>query len=265
MTYYTIPPSEILSDFVRFFWVLESKNPTYIHRSMADVCAEMVFHYHGRFDELIADKIETSSISAMQGPLTQIRRFKIETAFAIFGVYLYPYALPVLFGIPSTELSNQMPDLIALMGNEGKEIEEKMMLAVDNNERVKIITEFLEKRLQKSPEQKHGVFSSIRFIIQSKGLVKIEQVADQYFISQRQFERKFREFSGLSPKLFSRIVRFHTACQQFGNSDRSLTSIAYDCGYYDQSHFIHEFKEFSGYHPKHYFSGKSEGTEWKSE
>jgi len=254
MTYYTILPS-----------VLESKNPTYTHRSMADVCAEMVFHYNGRFDELIEDKSEPSSISAMQGPLTQIRRFRIDKPFAMFGVYLYPYAIPLLFGIPATELSNQMPDLITLLGKEGEALVEKIMLAADNKERVKIITEFLEKRIQKSQEQKHAVFSSIKYIIQSKGLVRIEQVADQYFISQRQFERKFREFSGLAPKLFSRIVRFHSACQQFGNSDKSLTGIAYECGYYDQSHFIHDFKEFSGYHPKHYFSGKAEGTEWKSE
>lgn len=265
MTYYTIPPSAMLSNFVRCFWVLESTSPSYIHRSMADVCAEMVFHYNGRFDELIEGKSEPSSISAMQGPSTQIRRFKIDQAFAMFGVYLYPYSIPILFGIPATELSNQMTDLITLMGKEGKILEEKMMLAFSNDERVKIITKFLQQKLKKIHELEHPVFSSIQFIIESKGQVKIEQIADQYFISQRQFERKFRELSGLAPKLFSRIVRFHSACQQFGNSNKSLTSISYECGYYDQSHFIHDFKEFSGYHPKHYFSGKAEGTEWKTE
>ncbi|MBC7828488.1 MAG: helix-turn-helix transcriptional regulator [Chitinophagaceae bacterium] len=265
MTYYTISPSALLSGFVRCFWALESTDQTYTHRSMADVCAEMVFHYNGRFDELLGGKSEPSCISALQGPLTQIRRFRIDKPFAMFGVYLYPYSIPVLFGIPATEISNQMPDLITLLGKEGEALEEKMILAFNNKERVKIITEFLEKRIQKNQQRNHAVFSSIRFIIQTKGTNRIEKVADQYFISQRQFERKFREFSGLAPKLFSRIVRFHSACQLFGDSNKSLTSIAYDCGYYDQSHFIHDFKEFSGYHPRHYFSGKAEGTEWKTE
>ena len=246
MTYYTIPPSAMLSDWVRFFWVLESNGSTYTHRALADVCAEMVFHYNGRFDELTAEKCEPASVSALQGPLTRIKRFKIDNAFGIFGVYLYPYSIPVLFGIPAAELSNQMPDLFTLLGKEGAALEETMMLAANNNERVKIITEFLEERLGKNQHRQHCVFSSIQFIIQCKGMVKIENVADQYFISQRQFERKFREFSGLTPKLFSRIVRFHAACQHFGNSDKSLTELAYDCGYYDQSHFIHDFKEFSG-------------------
>lgn len=43
---------------------------------------------------------------------------------------------------------------------------------------------------------------------------------------------------------------------------KSLTDIAYDCGYYDQSHFINDFKEFSGYSPKVYFSGNAEGSEY---
>ena len=37
------------------------------------------------------------------------------------------------------------------------------------------------------------------------------------------------------------------------DKSRSLTKLAYDCGYYDQSHFINEFKMQTGYTPKQYF------------
>ncbi|NOT93323.1 MAG: AraC family transcriptional regulator [Ferruginibacter sp.] len=36
-----------------------------------------------------------------------------------------------------------------------------------------------------------------------------------------------------------------------------MTEIAYDFGYYDQSHFIQDFKQFSGYSPKLYYDGKA--------
>jgi len=88
-------------------------------------------------------------------------------------------------------------------------------------------------------------------------------LANDYFLSERQFERQFRKFSGFSPKLFSRIVRFQSALTQYGNNEKSLTEIALETGYYDQSHFIHDFKEFSGYHPKQYFSGNSGAIEWR--
>jgi hypothetical protein len=79
----------------------------------------------------------------------------------------------------------------------------------------------------------------------------------------RQFQRRFKQLSGFPLKLYARIIRFGAAMQRYGNNFRSLTDIAYECGYYDQSHFIHDFKEFSGYHPKQYFSGRTEGIEWR--
>lgn len=264
MTYYTIPPPAKLSNFVRCFWILESEGPSYVHRSMADCCAEMVFHYDGQFEELVDGKSEKSSLTALQGPSTQIRRFKIERKFGIFGVYLFPYSIPLFFQTPATELYNQMPDLISFLGKEGQWLEERILSADNNHERIKIITQFFEDKLENFSKYQHSVISSIRHVIQSDGLIKIEKLAQQYCVSERQFERKFKESCGLTPKLFSRIVRFHSACREFGKTEKSLTEIAYECGYYDQSHFIHEFKEFSGYYPKHYFSGHAEGTEWRT-
>ena len=263
MTYSTVNPSAKLSPFVRCFWVLESNSLSYVHRSMADVCAEMVFHYKGQFKELVNETSEISSITAVQGPSTAIRRFQIESTFGMFGVYLYPYSIPVLFGVPASELSNQMPDLVTLLGRDGAALEESIMLAKSNTARVNIVTSFLEKRLDKFQKKPHPILSAIACMIQPTGAITIEKTANQYFLSQRQFERKFKEYSGLTPKLFSRIVRFQAACQYFGDYKKSLTAIAYECGYYDQSHFIHDFKDFSGHHPKLYFSGHAEGTEWR--
>ena len=56
MKYFTIAPTERLAKYVRYYWVLEgeaSPEHPYIYRSMADGCAELIFHYNGIFDELI--------------------------------------------------------------------------------------------------------------------------------------------------------------------------------------------------------------------
>jgi AraC-like DNA-binding protein len=39
--------------------------------------------------------------------------------------------------------------------------------------------------------------------------------------------------------------------------NESLTSIAYGCGYFDQSHFIKEFKSFTGLTPSAYLKSVS--------
>jgi AraC-like DNA-binding protein len=269
MKYFTINPPERLAEYVRYFWVLEgeaSSGQPYVHRSMADGCAELIFHYTGIFDELLKDDAtEKSFSSGLAGPSQIFRRFLIKKNFGIFGVYLYPFAVSQLFSLPGTEITNQMPDLKSLLGNEGSELEEKMMLAINNTQRLKIITEFLEKKLVKSEKQPPGVFEVIKYVIQTNGMTKIDELAEKNFRSTRQFERNFKRFSGFSPKLFSRIIRFQTALAAYNNKEKSLTDIAYECGYYDQSHFIQDFKEFSGHTPKDYFSGKTESTEWRQE
>lgn len=265
--YFKIVPELKIANYVRAFWVLEGNNlnnNSYTHRTMADGGAELFFHYKGIFDQLHADgKIEKSTASGINGPSQKFNRFRINENFAMFGVYFYPFALQKIFNIPASYLSNEMADLKSLLGQEGIDLEERMMLAKDNLVRSGIMTAFIEKKLALNYCMDHQLFASIHHIIQTKGTTKIEDLAARHFLSSRQFERKFKTFSGFNPKLYSRIIRFQSAIQQYGNKNITLTEMAYECGYFDQSHFIHDFKEFSGYHPKQYFSGKAEGTEWQ--
>ncbi|MFT3827113.1 MAG: helix-turn-helix transcriptional regulator [Chitinophagaceae bacterium] len=267
MIYYTIPAPPSLAGYIRFFWVLEgnaSGEMPYVHRSMADGCAELLFHYKGVFDELLPQGGRKASfISGISAPSRQFRRFIIDRPFAMFGAWLYPFAITRLFNIPVAAISNTMPDLHSLLGQEGRELEEQMMLAADNTIRVQLLTAFLEKKLHTGTVKQPAIFSSISYLLQTRGQVSVNELAGRSFLSIRQFERNFKQFAGFSPKLYTRIIRFQAAMQQYGNRRTSLTDIAYQCGYYDQSHFIHDFKEFSGHHPRHYFSGKAEGTEWK--
>lgn len=268
MKYQTIAAPPDLAAYVRFFWILEGEATpaqSFTHRSMADGCAELIFHYQGQFDELTkANQPEKSFTSGIHGQSQHFRQFVIQQNFGIFGVYLFPFAIPLLFSTPAVELSNQMPDLSSFIGNEGKELEEKIMLAPDTHHRIQVITTYLRNKVRKV-HVKHppAVFTAIKSIIQTNGLLSVSELAHQTCLSTRQFERSFKAFSGFTPKLYSRITRFQAALNQYGNSVKSLTQIGLECGYYDQSHFIHDFKEFSGYHPGVYFSGKSEGSSYK--
>lgn len=269
MIYQKLPSPPHLKDYVRFFWVLESSSKTqipYVYRSMADGCLELVFHYKGHFTE-ITDGVNIPQVhSLIHAQTNQFRRFITDEHFGIFGAYIYPYAAQRLFDHPPTALSNQMLGLSDLLGGIGREVEEKIMLASDNKMRAKILAEFLTRRAKGNFQMKNiPAVNVIRSIIQKRGMATVKDLADQSYLSVRQFERKFKQFSGFSPKLYTRIIRFQAAMDAYGKPKRPLTEIAYETGYYDQSHFIHEFKQFSGYHPKVFFSGNAEGTEYREE
>ncbi|KAA0989784.1 helix-turn-helix domain-containing protein [Dyadobacter aurulentus] len=267
MQYYTILPPPDLAPFVRCFWVLEhevSSEKPYFHKTLADACAELVFHYKGTFDEIDrSGKTSPSFTAGLTGPTSLYRRFRISENFGIFGVYLYPFAVPAMFAIPATETVNEMPDLYSILGKMGSDLEEKMTLAENNQARIAIMCRFMRGCLQRNARPEPAAFSMISQIIQSNGLTSVTELAERNALSTRQFERKFKAFSGFSPKLFSRIIRFHAAMNSYGDQQKSLTEIAYEAGYYDQSHFIHDFKTFSGEHPGTYFSGNSEATEYR--
>ncbi|HEV7738536.1 MAG TPA: helix-turn-helix domain-containing protein, partial [Chlamydiales bacterium] len=76
-------------------------------------------------------------------------------------------------------------------------------------------------------------------------------------ITSRYLQKLFFQYTGLSPKLYTKIHRFQNSLRLVTKKDTSLTSVAYDCGYFDQSHFIREFKSFTGLTPSGYSSESS--------
>jgi AraC-like DNA-binding protein len=267
--YYTIEPPAELKQYIRSFWVFEgspgSSSP-YIYRSMADPCAEMVFHYKGSFLEVSPDKTliaGTDSPAILHAPARQFKRYQTPGDFAIFGVYLYPFALSDLFGLSSFELQNALPSIADCLGPDGKSLQDRILFAHNNTERAAILSAYFIQRMQKVKNPEPRLHVLIRHMLHDREPITIEATALRFNISQRQLERKFKTATGYTPKTYARISRFQHALNAYGSDFKNLTAIAYECGYYDQSHFIHDFREFSGYEPGIYFAGKSEGIEYR--
>ena len=89
----------------------------------------------------------------------------------------------------------------------------------------------------------------------SKGNIDITELVSESCLSRKQFERTFLEYIGISPKQYLKIIRLQASI--FSKSlekNVSLTDLAYKHGYYDQSHFIHEYKALTGLTPKQFYS-----------
>ncbi len=233
---------------------------------MADGCAELVFHYKGVFEEIDAHGEHISGpLSLLHAQGRAHRRFITDTAFGIFGAYLFPFAIPHAVRAPATDVCGRLLDLQTLFGSAGREIEARVMAAPHNAARMALVSRFLETQLLHKRVRDAAVFRSIVQLLAEGGTRPVARLAAGAHLSVRQFERKVKEHAGLSPKLLSRIARFQAAATlAVGEAPQSLTEIGYNCGYYDQSHFIRDFKEFSGYQPHEFFAGTAEGTDYRS-
>jgi transcriptional regulator GlxA family with amidase domain len=137
-----------------------------------------------------------------------------------------------------------------------------MCTAPTNEARIAIISEFLAQKLDSNTRELPVLYRAVHTVLANNGTLTVDSLAAEHGISKRQFERRFKDLAGLSPKLYSRVIRFQAATQFKLNGTRDLTEIAYASGYYDQSHFINDFREFSGYTPKQYFWNTAEGTQY---
>lgn len=262
----TLPPPPELADVVRFYWVFEIEGiheRPYIYRSMADGCAELVFHYRSRFAEIVGATRHPETTSSVHAQTAIHRRFEVTRDFGMFGAYLYPYALPRLFGTSAAHFSDTMPDLPSVLGVQGSDLEERILTAPDHHHRVALLSQFLFRRLDRGKRGNQYAQKAVNIMVKREGQLSVTALAAEMGLSMRQLERLFKDYAGFSPKTYARILRFQSAAREYGNSRKSLTAIALDCGYYDQAHFIHDFKQFSGYTPGEYFLGRPEGIEFR--
>ena len=81
-------------------------------------------------------------------------------------------------------------------------------------------------------------------------------------MSRRRFICTFGDEIGLTPKLYCRIGRFQRVIASVGAAaEVDWAEIAASTGYFDQSHFIHDFREFAGLTPTEYLELRIEGQQ----
>lgn len=79
--------------------------------------------------------------------------------------------------------------------------------------------------------------------------IAVETLASLVFLSVRQFERRFRRIFFLTPNAFILKVRIDASVHLLIESDYSITQIAIESGFYDNSFFTRQFKRIMGVSP----------------
>ncbi|MBL9152190.1 MAG: AraC family transcriptional regulator [Verrucomicrobiales bacterium] len=82
--------------------------------------------------------------------------------------------------------------------------------------------------------------------------IAIPALADMCGLSERQFERKFKQHLRTSPLQFLIKTRVYAACDDLRRTSRALASIATAVGFYDQAAFTRQFRKHMGTTPLAY-------------
>ena len=90
-------------------------------------------------------------------------------------------------------------------------------------------------------------------IREARGTVSLDRLGARLGVSRDEFARRFRDHTGLTPKRFARIVRFHNALSLLHRSEK-IAAVAAELAYYDQAHMYRDFAEFARLTPGEFVS-----------
>ncbi|MCH2209067.1 MAG: AraC family transcriptional regulator [Lentisphaerales bacterium] len=82
--------------------------------------------------------------------------------------------------------------------------------------------------------------------------IKMQTLADLLGVSVSQLDRKFKDFTGVSPTKYIQKVRLAAVASALLNTDKTVSQLAFDNGFYDHSQLSRMFKLSYGVSPIKY-------------
>ena len=186
----------------------------------------------------------------------QIASARSERPVKNLKIDLYPQTLYQLFQLSPAELDREDLQLSDLLGAKTASLMlEEMEAAVSGHQLVEIAERYLLEQYRCS-QSKHPVNRAPSDILPQLNQ-SLRQQAARSQKSERWLQRYYREVYGMSFKQMQTNLKFQRVLDLFQQAIRqkhsiNLTEVAYQCGYFDQAHFIKAFRHFSGITPGQY-------------
>lgn len=246
-------PSDILRPYVKNYTVIT------IDRDLVDE----VFYPSGYVDfvinisegnatTIIDGRIRNMPEVELLGHLTLPSRLTVSKGTSVLIARIYPYASALFFPNPMCEFTNYATNAYGIFSREIYDFYDSMMEAGALKQKVAVLDRFLIKKLiqhEKKLKKLTVIEHVCKHICTTGDAFDSLALSKSYGLSERYIQKLFVDMVGISPSAFFSVYRFNKSLARILSTDQSLTAIGYDCGYYDQAHFIKEFKKFTGITP----------------
>ncbi|WP_205513047.1 helix-turn-helix domain-containing protein [Longitalea arenae] len=251
MLYQEYKPSKELADFIECYWLFKCP---------AD---------HAATRELIIPGGRVEILFNIGTPTTYVssagRSFALTTNMYILGqrntfftTYIYPgnYIWGIRFrpacfssfaAIPASYLLNEVVEATDIFRSiDASNLCEKLITG--SGACIQALEAFLKDLLHtKIPND--GLVQTLSLIRRTHQAGSVYEFCAENRLYYKKMERQFLQCAGYTPKEFFNVRRFYKAVQLMYRSNRSLTDICHELGFYDQSHFIKAFKNYTSLPP----------------
>lgn len=238
-------PREELRPYVRYYWALESDEPFSV-MTFPIGCPQMIFHRRSPLfiPELSSRQYKFTISGQVNFPTHVQSDGNLDIVVAVF----YPHTISMFIETPPSAFYNQEISGYDIENRQLSHLADQIIECNDSESAILLMEQWLTSRIKPSLNIKR-IGTSLSALLRLPA-ISVDKLAGIACLGKKQYGRLFREYVGMNPKEYGRIVRFQRALRMMQLGARDYVGVAYANGYADQSHFIREFRQFSGSTPK---------------
>jgi AraC-like DNA-binding protein len=255
MLFKRIAPAKELNNIIECYWIAENNNSEPVEEKIIpDGFTEMIFHYGDPYLIRFKNTWEQQAKTLLAGQISRYFFLQNTGLSGVLGIKFKPTALTHLYSISMAGLTDKVIDLSELNLLDAHLID-KINYNTDHQTMFSLLNQHFKPLVERY--QPGLADKAIEMIFATKGMLSIGDLKSALFTTEKQLERVFKHFIGLSPKLYCRIVRFNYLFECKQNGNKNWADVFHTAGFYDQSHFIRNFKGFTGDEPSSYLYEKN--------
>lgn len=251
-----IPQTSRFSHAIQAIWQIERHAPLHKETIVPKGVVEIIFNLNDHFPifSQIGDRQYRVSNCFINGFNTVPIQLQQPEQQVFFGVQFKPLAVKEIFGAPASEFSNTLVD-VTLLDASFRSLWHQLAEQSSFEARVAVFLSWLEKRFPE-PEPRESLMNDF-LVGASWHNVSVTALANSLCYSPRHLSRKIIEATGMNTEEMLLYKKYLHAIHLIHHGSLTLTEIAHDSHFSDQSHFIKSFKAYTGMTPGAYRRMKS--------
>lgn len=257
MIYRIHKPAFPLSQYIDFFFYYEGYSAGHaMEKLLPDGSVDLLIDLTDTPKKLFHDEEGNSFTTLKRSWISGMKTDYIlidASVSHMIGAHFKPGGCYPFVDFPVSELNNRTLQLDEIWGNGIHPIREAILEENCVERRIAVLENFFLVKGRGKMEANPLVEYSVSQLVQSPQVWTIGKLSAKTGVTPKHLITLFRKYVGLPPKMFSRIYKFQKVIRLIGQEKKiDWSSLAYECGYFDQAHFIKEFRDFSGINPVSY-------------
>ena len=263
---YCISPAPALRPYVNQYILSTSEGRNVTYTSQWPAAFEVISIFYLADRPAHQTQYTTSALSSsdnyLVGPVLHDNGMvRFDGLYHTFIIEFKSDGLNRIFRMPATEIANRILVAEDVFGHTVNDLNDALHNAKNVEQMAMLADRFLLNTLQSQTQNNH-YSEGISFVVNKlNNCFEFESIPAYAAIcnmSVRNFERKFTSQLGISPKQYMQLLRFEKALKiKLMHPNKNWTSIAHECGYYDQMHLIRYFNQFTNRNPGAFLSDEA--------